>query len=271
MMREHLDGIGLANYLRMLRADSDKLFLVVEGDSDVRVLRRKTVSQQCDVIGGYGKRAVLKAMSVVVDDDPNGIVALVDRDFGPWLGEGLPENVFSTVMYDLEADFLLLAGILSSIVETLADDRRDDLAQQIIGLAASVGRLRWTSTKHGLNLRLREFPMSRVLLDDLTISPREMIEVAISRTEGCQLLPTDLLLLYRHSLPVDDDREVCSGHDLVNALAATSRQWSRVQRSSRGISEMIAVAIRCDILINLKWFNDLSEWALARGQEIWNC
>lgn len=235
-MREYLDDADLANYIRMLRSAGDQAILVVEGDSDMRAIRVHTDDDTCDVVSGYGRTLVLKAVEELNAGDPDWLIALIDRDFGPWQGEHLPSNVFCTVLYDLQADFL---------------------------------RLRWSSIRDRLELSLSRFPVANIINAEGAVSVRKMAEIALLRTTDCALSVSDILASYQVPLPMETSRDVCSSHDLISATVATQPLWSNNKDSKDSIITAITVAVSFEMLDNLEWFHSLSAWAVHHQRNIW--
>lgn len=279
IVREYLDDADLANYLRMLRSAGDKAILIVEGDSDVRAIRAHTDGDTCEVISGYGKTLVLKAVKKLNIGDPDWLIALVDRDFGPWRDEHLPDNVFHTVLYDLQADFLLELGLLTRYVDASVDDVKArqllkrsaaaSIEDVIIRIAESVGHLRWSSVRDQLKLSLSRFPVKRIINEEADVSIRAMAEIAIQRTEDCALSVSEVLVSYQVSIPMGTSRDVCSSHDLISAAVATQPLWSNNQDSKDNIRTAITIAVSFEMLDNLAWFHSLSDWAAHHQRKIW--
>ena len=263
----------------MLRSSTDSLLFVVEGDSDVRALRSHIDINRCEVIGGYGKQAVLDAIHVITSSDPDGVVALVDRDFDPWLQAALPANVFHTERYDLAADLLLLSGLLARYVDGSLDRPRattmqsgstsDSIVSMIVNIAACVGRLRWSSLANGLALKLRDFPISRIVDYRGKVAIDAMIMIAIERSSPHGYTPSFIRTKFESPVPLDSDDDLCSGHDLTSAVVATQNYWSRSQISRDNLVSFMIMSIRPDILHGFIWFHQLSEWAYNHGQVLW--
>lgn len=278
-MREYLDDADLANYIRMLRSAGDKAILVVEGDSDVRAIRVHTDDDTCDVVSGYGRTLVLKAVEELNAGDPDWLIALIDRDFGPWQGEHLPSNVFCTVLYDLQADFLLELGLLARYVDASVDTAKArqlletstaaSVEDVIIGIAESVGHLRWSSIRDRLELSLSRFPVANIINAEGAVSVRKMAEIALLRTTDCALSVSGILASYQVPLPMETSRDVCSSHDLISATVATQPLWSNNKDSKDSIITAITVAVSFEMLDNLEWFHSLSAWAVHHQRTIW--
>lgn len=279
-MLQYLDKYDQLATLRMLRAADARLFLVVEGVSDARSLERHISLDHCTLIYGYGKQSVLDAMAEIEEIDPNGCVGLVDRDFGDWVDGAAPTNVFTTELYDRESDLLLGGNLLVDYIEAIRDETmRDNLLEAsasssvfaiIIEIAATIGRVRWASVRDNLELNLSKFPVGRTIKWPAVVTEASVIDLAICRGTGCELEVDDIHRACSKAVAVSDER-LCSGHDLVSAVAASSRWWAKPAVGRREIRNYIVAAVRCDILRLVPWFHSLESWANERNRRIWSC
>ena len=278
-MQESLNGNGLANTIKMKRYHSHKAFFIVEGITDVRSLERCTNRQHCEIISGYGKSAVFEAMCVLNEDDADDTVALVDRDFGHWVDEQIPSNIYRTTMYDRETDLLLISGLLTDYMDGIRDESKSQAAlatsgdntleDMIIRIASSIGTLRWTSLRSSFGLALSKVPIPQILDDKLYFSVHTLIAFSILKTTDCSFDESEIEMAYRVPLPTVNLREMCRGHDIVAAVSATSRHWCKDPIGIPEIRRFITAAVRLDLLAELSWYYELKEWAFARGHTIW--
>ena len=278
-MHQHLEGDDLLAYLRMLRSTDQRLFFVIEGVSDGRALERHTDSERCAVIVGYGKTAVLEALATTAIEDPTGCVGLVDRDFGDLLSpENLP-NVFMTELYDREADFLLIGNLIDDYISAYARDEAvakvlrasqcASIRAIVVGMATVVGRLRWVLVRENIRIGLAAFPFGRVIKWPCVIDKLDVIRLAIKRSDNSSVSTVAILEAYEKPFPAHPCR-MCSGHDLVSCLAASSKWWATRKLSIREIEGYISAAVRRDVLEQMSWFGVLETWASERGRLLWS-
>lgn len=278
-MLQYLEGQDLYAYLRMLRGIDRRVFFVVEGQSDKRSLERHINEQDCTLVPGYGKAAIVQAFERIAVEGPYGCIGLVDQDFSEFLNETIPTNVFTTQLYDREADFLLIGEIIDDYI---AEHRVPAKVQQIlnspdisgvrelvVNLAASIGRARWASVRDKMGLRLAAFPITRVLKWPGIIDETMMLNLAIQRTTDCSVSLTDLLSAYAEPIP-GIVVQICSGHDLISSLSASSKWWARRTLSRREIESFISAAVRRDILERLRWFAEIESWAVEHKHRVWD-
>ena len=277
-MQDYLDHEDLFVYLRMLRSSDSRLFLVVEGQSDIRALERHMNSSDCTIVAGYGKRKVLTAMRKLQEEDPDGCVGLVDRDFGKFAQEVIPENVVTTTLYDRESDFLLFAGLIDDFIaasihhetarKLISASESETIRDIIVKIAYTIGRIRWAVVSNRIRLTLYKFPVSSVIAWPAVVNEEDVIDMAIRNTDDCETSSVQVLEMCSEPLDVTRD-EMCNGHDLIASLSASSRWWANREIRRIEIERFLSGAIRIDILEQLAWFGSLDRWARERGRRIW--
>lgn len=279
-MLQHLDEKDLFAHLRMLRSGDSRLFLVVEGETDIRSLDRCIDSNGCTLIAGYGKHAVIQALESIKGIDPTGCVGLVDRDFGGLLDENIPSNVFRTDLYDREADLLLLTGLLDDYVDVVSESEKlkelltasgeQSVKSIVIRISACIGKIRWASVRDKLGVRLSDFPIGAVIEWPAIVKEQKVIDLAIQRTIKCSYSGAEIAMACLKPIPTKTDR-ICNGHDLIASLSASAKWWAKRHIGRQEIKDFISAAVRCDILVKLDWFHHLNTWANKNGRTLWNC
>ena len=278
-MRESLNASSLFSYLGMLRKTDSRLFFVVEGESDVQALQRQVDTSSCKVISGYGKTAVIGALRRAQYEDANGCVGLVDRDFDDLMIEPIPDNVFMTELYDRDADYLLVCGLIRDYIDANRKSRAEErlllvskessVSEIVIRVASLVGRLRLYSLQHALGLKLADLPFGGILIWPSVLDEEKLIKVLMKTTVMDE---SQLRSVVRCcTMAVSSDYGSCRGHDLIRILAVSSRWWASRNVGQREIKAFLSGAIRCDLLMSLRWFDELGQWAERRGRHIWNC
>ncbi|GAB4301600.1 MAG: hypothetical protein Fur0025_41910 [Oscillatoriaceae cyanobacterium] len=105
-MKEFQTPNSIANEIRMLRTRSDKqhlAFVIVEGDTDVRLWKNLLDPSKCYIKYAVGKARVIDVMEILDKDNFSGVLAIIDADF--WKLEGtIPPstNILLTDTHDLE-------------------------------------------------------------------------------------------------------------------------------------------------------------------------
>ena len=278
-MRELLDSDDLFAEICMNRLLDPRLVLIVEGDSDTRALERYTSSAHWTVVAGLGKRRVLDTMQKLEDGGLNISLALVDRDFDTLSGQRLPRNVVRTWLYDREADLLLQANLIDHYIEStkrrdennhLGDYSSSSVRSLVVQSAAAIGRVRWSSVRDDFGFALSRFPVGHLVHESFPFSLDDVLTLAMRNAGERQVDAQVVFDSCSRSLDATDE-ELCSGHDLIAILAASSKLWARQSVGKKEIKRSLAFAIRCDILEQLPWYHELATLAKKLGRQLWNC
>ena len=290
-MLEHLDAKSLFADLNMRSLIDSRLFFVVEGISDVRSLERCINAAECNLISGYGKQDVLHTMhriqsakldiSVSLSDRT---VGLVDRDFGDWKDENMPDNVFTTDLYDRESDLLLRANLIEDYILAVRDNNKvkqfldkhesTSVRSVIVSNAAIIGRIRWLSIRDDLQLNLSDFSVGAVMKEPSMMNVDTVINFVLRKSHKDRVDHNTYQKIREaySEYTTDDEERLCSGHDIISVLAVSSDWWAR--RKNVGHDELetfLSAAVRCDVLRLLNWFGELESWARDHGRKLWDC
>ncbi|PIB25876.1 hypothetical protein BFP76_12805 [Amylibacter kogurei] len=251
------------NEIRMLRAESGKSFLLVEGSSDARVLKRFTSEPDCSVVVCLGKDRLFGAISKLESSLVDGVLAFADRDFSDLIG--YPEyhgNVVFTDENDLEAQILssqVLINILNEFgsmgkVASVMGDPCVDPHETIAAWAAPTGALRLASTVNSWGLYFSEMAYKFVAPNSPEICPDKTSKHVLSRSSKASS-PTEAQAkkaitenLERYSSWV-----LSNGHDCVAVLSKSlrNRLGSTNEFNSKEGNETLAKILRLSYAIDM--------------------
>jgi hypothetical protein len=105
-VKGYISGFDIANTVRMAHSQRKITFFLVEGDTDVRCLRRFVDPETCELLTCFGKSNALQATILLDESLEAGFVTLVDADFDRMLGT-VPQslNCVLTDAHDLNVMF----------------------------------------------------------------------------------------------------------------------------------------------------------------------
>ncbi|MCY4495551.1 MAG: DUF4435 domain-containing protein [Acidimicrobiaceae bacterium] len=262
----------------MLQGSDRRLIFVLEGKSDVRSLERFVDQDECTVIAGYGKAAILEAFYELEIANQDRCVALVDRDFSDLIDEHVPSNVILTELHDREADLLLRANLIDDFIsaisvpqmmsDLLKDSGDSNLRSAIVRVAIIVGSVRLYSQLESLGLNLSKLPFGTLVKRPMRLDTHELMQMIVKKTSNCDLDPHRLVERLPTTTVEPRDR-ICSGHDLISIISVSSNWWSSQNVGKREINNYILATVRLDVLEKLLWYRELASWATAKGHKIW--
>jgi len=231
-VRENLNAHTIANTVRMTRSQHDGSFILVEGDSDIRVYRRFVNQQECLLILAHNKDNAIGALAILEEDNFTGILSIVDSDC--WnLETAYPSspNLFLTDTHDLETMILATSEVQEKIFSEFGSDNRIKTLRKspidmILEAVLPIGYLRWFSSPSQDNLRvefkkLMDFGKLEDFIDKNTLitNLNTLIPKALECSANKELKEETVKKKIKSSLKAGHDPwQLCSGHDLLFVL-----------------------------------------------------
>lgn len=220
----------VANEIRMKRTQFHGAFLICEGATDSRFLRRLVDTTACQIVVARDKDTALGAISLLDDGGVNGCLAIVDADFDRLLGGSYQSrNVIATPVHDMDVllfnsralDKILDEYGSSAKLQAFAPDIPGAVRSTVRAAAVHLGLLRYVSLIKGLNLRFEGLKVSSFAAhDSLKIDRQKLVRVIKNNSQNHALgdayliAEIDSVLKEGHSV-----EDVCVGHDLSAILA----------------------------------------------------
>ncbi|MGV9215138.1 hypothetical protein ACTFTM_25030 [Micromonospora sp. RB23] len=264
-----------------MRTVDSRTFLLVEGETDCALVDTHLVNE-CESIPAAGKSVALGAAVIAYEQNVEGVLAIVDRD---WVGSLETElstpNVIYTDAYDMESTMFQMDNVLNRIMNSYC---RRDLLRSVdrtapqwpvmvtTRAAAAVSALRYASKTHGWGIGVRDFPIHVIVnLDggapNLALLCRIACDKAESRIDAETVLGATRMALSE----IADDAKKCSGHDLMKALSYVINQRFGGSISEANLASAFRAAVGCGDLAGTTFFRSVSEWSQMHGKRVWSC
>ncbi|WP_042407528.1 hypothetical protein [Streptacidiphilus carbonis] len=252
-MFDDLDGDDLYAELIMLRSNDLRAFIVLEGPTDCHVLDEFVNDEHFTTVPALGKDRALGAIARLDEGTVLDVFALLDRDWVGILEEGVKRSeVAYTDFYDMDACIFFTPGVYEKLAATFCTDHtfkrgapgcsHHDISTACVDLALAVGVLRFISSREGLGLALRKFPLDQVAnVHNGSIDLGKLITIACRKADkNPDDYPSLLDTLQRELAAIKEPRRYCSGHDLAKAFhLVAKRRWATkigadvIERSAR--------------------------------------
>jgi len=230
-MRNYITAYDIANQVRMAAGYHKGAFLLVEGDTDARVIEGFTDNSTCMIIVGHNKDNVLQAVDLLLKTGPPGIVAIIDSDF--WSLNGtVPHRdcIFVTDSHDIET-MMLQTSALEKVLRELASKPKmtrfqktnnKTIREMLVDIGLPIGLARWISEKHSLALKFKEMDFTLFVHAKLfVVSLSQLANTIVGNTTNPSISAIDLhskiSQAQKNNLP--DVWHICSGHDLMKILS----------------------------------------------------
>jgi hypothetical protein len=106
-MKSHFNPFTTANTILMLRTRFKGAFLLLEGDTDIRLFSNLTDYAKCKLIPTFGKSNAIQTLIELEKREATGVLAIVDSDYWVLEGKKTGNNLLLTDTHDIETMILL--------------------------------------------------------------------------------------------------------------------------------------------------------------------
>ncbi len=273
----------VANAIRLSRAiKKTEVFILVEGDTDMRLLRKFFDEEQTFIEIAHSRENLLGAVELLENDER--LIAIRDRDFDRIQSVSNPyDNVFLSDHHDIEAMMLNSSALDYLIAEHGQYDKlkkiEDNILDLLIQAGKPIGYLRLYNEINNLGLKFRDLDTSDykkfLNVDDLKVNLRKLIQTLKNKSQKPQLdteqVVQDLQELYDD---LHHDLDICSGHDLATILGIAfykligSMTGSQINRET--MEEKLRIAYSPSEFMKSQLYQDLLAWANQKGLKIFS-
>lgn len=224
-----IDGVSIANQIRLERAHHAGSFLLVEGSGDAKVFRGFCDQEECSIVVCLGKDKLVEEIGELEASRFAGALGFMDRDFGEFIGY---PNVIGDVVYSDENDMEMAILCSTALDKILREFGNGDaisrsvcvsgksIRETIFSSASVVGALRLVAQEHQLPLRFDGMKYKFKRRNSCIIDEKLTVQHIFGRSRGRGgVNEDDLLSAVRGHLSGDKDLKLlCSGHDCVRVL-----------------------------------------------------
>lgn len=284
-MLESLTGDDIYATVVMMKAADARAVVVLEGPNDCNCLGPHISPDTAETLPAHGAANLDRVLELLEANGLDGVLIIRDRD---WHGISDPliqsPHLVYTDLYDLDATIMCgvdtgdrVALVFGGPASVRSHCESTGLATPVaaaVAIAREIGLVRLVSHETQAGLALRNFPI-RVVSDPQTASVRQgdLISLAISRTKGTAISAEDLRaqveMMRARSIP---DARLCSGHDLVAALAMLIRHaWHGSEVGAGVLEQTMRSALACADLHRLSLFGEVRAWEERTGHHVWHC
>lgn len=282
-MRSYIDENDKKNEIRLLFRHSlykDKVIIIVEGQSDIRLFRGLLGSENVKLETIDGKRNLVNAMKELTEEFPLRIHAIADSDHDRLTGASAElENysIYLTDEHDAEVMMLSSPSLGNFISEYSSIENVDTISKNLLSktfsAAYSIGLIRWINTEEELNLKFRGLNFGQfidVSKTEIQLDVEVLIQELLKRSTKKSEKATHEFI--NSKLEEFEAREacklqVCSGHDLTNIIAMVYRQrWASldINMDVKKVEASLRLGYQPSFFKDTKLFLDLKS-ALANS------
>lgn len=282
-----VNGVSIANQIRLERAVHAGSFLLVEGCSDANIFKNFCDQGECSIVVCLGKGKLVDALNELEVSSFTGALGFVDRDFGDFLGY---PDVQGDVVYSDENDMemsILCSKALDRVLEEIGSSdaicnsirtRGKPIREIIFSSASVVGALRLVAQKNGLPLRFEEMKYKYKQNNSCIIDEKQTIQHIFGRSENKgDVKESDLQLAVRaHLSDEKESKSLCSGHDCVRVLGrglkkefGNSNQFNN-DKGAKTLESALRLAYELKDFQSTGAFSKMCNWEKERGFTIFD-
>ncbi len=253
-------------------------FVLVEGDSDIRLFRKFFNLNECKVEcipGGNSKvedatEELVKIYKLIIGIRDSDFIILNKINY-------TSTNMFLTDFHDLEMTLIADNDSFSSVIFEYTDksiEHHNSLRDNIIHVLESVSLLKWLNEIENLEINFKDTGFQNLIsFIDFKIDFEQYFNRLLSKSPDAKIkdFPTILEKVESLKLINPDPLQLCNGHDFIKTIS----QFLRTQGNARGISEETVSSIfrinyTIDKFKETKLYSSINNWAIGNGCNILN-
>jgi hypothetical protein len=254
-MLDFVDGCDIAAEVILVRAASRKSIVLVEGRTDFNLFINFFDAESVYTLVAHGRQRVIAALETLNEETIAGYVGIVDADF--WhIDRNFPdiENIVVTDHHDIEV--LMIFGNTTEQIfrEYGSREKISGFLQRtgchscedwLFSQAEFLGRLRLVSYRAQLRLKFEDLNFKKfVSRDTLLLDTNVCLSRVLLNSPNIAVTHREVEALL-NELPAQlDNRQLCSGHDLLQIMAIGLRKVWGTQEEKLACEENLGKVLR---------------------------
>ena len=281
-VKEGVDGVSIANQVRLERATHTGGFLLVEGNGEEHIFDRFCADDICSIVVCVGKPNLLEAIEELGRLGFAGALGLVDRDYFEFTG--YPE-IGGDLVYTEENDFdimIMASDALNKVVVEFGSQRRiaqiteregRSVRELVFSSASVIGALRMVAQQNGWWLKFTGM--------NYKFEPKNSFEINVNATvahvygrsrEDVTVSEDEIRKCFREELGRGiEAKRLCCGHDCVRVLGRGLRK--AFGSTGQFNDEMGARTLEGILRVSYEWkhfqststYRAMRNWEMERG------
>lgn len=242
-------------------------FILVEGESDIRLFRKFFNLDKCKVENIPGGNLKLEECVNTLIHNHSLIVGIRDSDFIQLEEiEFNEENILLTDYHDIEMTIISHIPTLNALMFEYTKapvEQHLEIRDKVMKSIASLSCLKWLNFRENLKFQFRPGFQDLISFTDVDINIQEYISRVLSKSPNAQITDIEVLSKKIESLKAlnPDFLQLTNGHDLLKAFAMYFREMEG-QRGLKGeqIESSLRMVYDKEAFSQTLLFQSLSEW-----------
>lgn len=250
--------------------NKNKVFILLEGRTDIKLFRKLFFHQYTDTPSLDGKDKLIEALSILRSEGYTNIIGIRDADFEHLENHSLPENIFLTDFHDMEVEMIESDKLESVIAEFSTDEcyplLSQNLKENIYNIALEIGYIRWYSEKKNGLFNFKRIKWNSLISHSncqILLDKEKLIICLLEQITNNELnIQEEADKLKEIST---DKLQISNGHDLTMLI---SNCFSNGNINQSKIEEALRLSYHFKNFENTKLFNDLTLWANSNNYQL---
>lgn len=279
---EGVDGISIANQVRLERANHAGSFLLVEGKGEERIFDRFCTEGICSIIVCVGKPNLLEAIQELGSSGFVGAIGLADRDYFEFTGY---PKIQGDLVYTEENDLdvmIIASCALNKVVMEFGNEERiaqitkreeRSVAELVFASAGVIGALRMVSEKSGWGLKFSGMNYKFKPKNSFEIDENATVAHVYGRSrEDIGVSEEEVRRCFREELDKGTDAKgLCNGHDCVRVLGRGLRKAFgnsgefNDENGARTLERILRLSFEWKHFQSTATYRAIREWEVERG------
>lgn len=205
-------------------------FVLLEGDSDIRLFRKFFDLDKCKVENVPGGNAKLEeCVDTLINIYPL-IIGIRDSDFIQVINpQYAKQNMFLTDQHDIETTMLSFKPVLNALVfeySAKSENEHEELKNQLIETISSLSYLKLINDRDSLRLKFSAGFQDLISFANLNIDLEQYINRTIGKSPDAIITDAQTLINMVNSIRETNPEklQITNGHDLLNVFAKYFRE-----------------------------------------------
>lgn len=250
-------------------------FILLEGDTDVRLFRKLFNMDKCKVENVPGGNGKLEDCVEILIGMYNLVLGIRDADFLRLKTEEYHKvNMFLTDFHDIEMTILNFETVLNSVVfeySTIRHENHLNFRDSLIKTISSIGFLKFLNDKENLKLSFTSGFIDLISFGNRTLDFELYLDRVLAKSPNAVIKDKRILIekieeLKSRSLNL---LQITNGHDLLNTFAKYFRE---VEQKTGLSGEMVESALRIaftkELFEQTSLFAELRKWQNNNSVEL---
>lgn len=278
MRKENLSYQDKINELRLdftHPKSKDKVFVLLEGDSDVRLYRKLYNHPHLKIETIAGGKLWLEKSLQELSPLFKHIIGIRDADFLHLENKKLNlPNLFLTDLHDMEMMMVASNQTFSAILYefcNLSKEEHEITRKKLLESLRFISYFRWYN-----ELNTLEFSFEGVTLGDIfepkscVIDNQRCVDKIAQKSKNAKI--TDIDTIFNHVLALKDDNhdhfQLCNGHDFMQVLALFLNAQNSNGLTAKGISSHFRTAYSFTEFEQSNLHKQVKDWAISQDISI---